>query len=273
MSITTAADCAAGYRLLPSSCAGCGCRTTTTRHSRHLAGLVDRGDGIRSDLHAIAQHLNDTSGLASRLALLEIQLWEGMDGTVVAVPSIPVRTEVIEHRIVTLPTGELVQLQRPDEPVRDREPVAPVSQDKDANRVFWQHFIDTVTFDHPDQPKPRHGGNNWVRIALPDPIASMTAYRTRDGEAGIFFKVSGAEGQAALEALKPALLNEGAPLAPSIKINEMGSGATFRGGATLYYPGDTHIESELQRWLQLSANDLVNLIRPVLGQLERERGE
>ena len=44
-------------------------------------------------------------------------------------------------------------------PVRDAAREVAVS----VNRTFWQRFIDEVQFDHPDQSRPTHGGDNWVK--------------------------------------------------------------------------------------------------------------
>jgi hypothetical protein len=49
-----------------------------------------------------------------------------------------------------------------------------------AARAYWQRFIDEVEFDDPQQPKPRHGGHNWVRIVLPSPARWLGVYHYRD---------------------------------------------------------------------------------------------
>jgi hypothetical protein len=54
-----------------------------------------------------------------------------------------------------------------------------------AARAYWQRFIDEIAFDDPDQPKPRHGGHNWVRIVLPSPARWLGVYHYRD-RAGVY---------------------------------------------------------------------------------------
>lgn len=49
-----------------------------------------------------------------------------------------------------------------------------------AARAYWQRFLDEVEFDDPEQPRPRHGGHNWVRIVLPSPARWLGAYHYRD---------------------------------------------------------------------------------------------
>jgi hypothetical protein len=63
--------------------------------------LLVVGDGIRSDLIAIADLLNGHQAGLSRLALVEIQLWADTEGKTVVVPAVALRIEVIEHRVVT----------------------------------------------------------------------------------------------------------------------------------------------------------------------------
>ncbi|MGE3982739.1 MAG: hypothetical protein AB7G38_01065 [Dehalococcoidia bacterium] len=49
-----------------------------------------------------------------------------------------------------------------------------------AARAYWQRFLDEVEFDDPEQPRPRHGGHNWVRIVLPSPARWLGAYHYKD---------------------------------------------------------------------------------------------
>jgi hypothetical protein len=147
--------------------------------------LLVAGDGIREDMQAIAEHLNQQG---SRIALIEFQHWTDQRGRSLLVPSIPFRTEVIRQRILTDATGEPLRTTEDDETGNDI-----VGDDGDPdrarrlaeNRAFWQTFIDTVRFDHPDQSPPRHGGNNWVKIPLPEPARWLTAYRNGN-DTGLF---------------------------------------------------------------------------------------
>lgn len=60
------------------------------------------------------------------------------------------------------------------------------------NRAFWQRYIDIAVFDRPDQPAPRHGGDNWVGLPLPGD-ASLTANRSvGNGHIGFFLSGKGA---------------------------------------------------------------------------------
>ena len=52
------------------------------------------------------------------------------------------------------------------------------TDERQATNDFWNNFISTVKFDHPDQSLPRKGGYNWVKIDFPDPFKTVAGYRT-----------------------------------------------------------------------------------------------
>lgn len=145
--------------------------------------LMVAGDGIRSDLHTIAAHLEHSGLAAARFSLIEIQLWRGDDGALLIVPSVPVRTEIIQHRVLVTATGDVAHIVE-DQPL-DPE-AGPTDAGRARNRAFFESIINDAQFDHPDQPKPRHGGNNWIKLPLP--VCSATLYRTAASEVGFMIE-------------------------------------------------------------------------------------
>lgn len=170
--------------------------------------LLVVGDGIRSDLHAIADHLS-SSGLA-RLGLVEIQLWNDEKGRTLVVPRVAMQTEIIKHRIIlnevglpvlfeALPSGdeELSAAAQPNLDVED------ASVKRANNRAFWQRFIDETRFTHTDQPTPRHSGNNNVRLAMPPGAPWITVYRSDVlDRLGLFVTFKGPRGARAFKQLQ-----------------------------------------------------------------------
>jgi hypothetical protein len=229
--------------------------------------LIVAGDGIRSDLQAIAGHLNGHGGSAARLALVEFQLWSDAAGQTLVVPSVPLRTQVIEHRVVLdrqgipLPLAPAAEADEVVETVIDPEQATL----RDRNRAFWQGFIDAARFDHPDQPPPRHGGRNWVRLDLPIP-GRMTAYRTANGKAGIFISLPGEEGAEAFAALESE--------ADDLR-RETGLDLVFRREKEQPFLGTISLQSattddrQLLAWLTSAANCMVNVFRPRLATMTR----
>jgi hypothetical protein len=165
--------------------------------------LIVAGDGIRSDIHAIAEHLYPQIAGLAQLALLEVQLWHAADGTTLVVPTIPFRTEVIQQRVlVSASSGVPLEIETDalasatDEAMESV--VDPDQVDRRAkNRAFWQRFIEQVQFDHPDQPPPRHGGDNWVKIGLPEPVGRLTVFRSTGprAEVGLFMTFRDRDGE------------------------------------------------------------------------------
>ncbi len=236
--------------------------------------LIIVGDGIRSDLHAIGAYINDTLAAFSRLSLVELQVWKGAAGNLVVLPQLPLRTEIVKQRLVVDQVGAPVQL-APEQAadigaeLREMSRTEQVGQ-RAANRAFWQSVIDSVRLDHPDQPPPRHGGNNWIRFSLPAGLW-LTAYRWGKGpaEIGISMQLSDSEGASIFAALSHesgAILSETGlniafreerddPFQAKLIVKSISDG-----------PRDTAADIQ---WLTGAANSLVNSLRPRLTQLAR----
>lgn len=134
--------------------------------------LIVAGDGIREDVLAIAELLQDQG---ASLSLVELQVWSDTQGGKLVVPHVPFRTEVHKLRVYVDAEDRPMRLEvAEDDP--DTSIGSPAPQNRTDNREFWQRFIDSKPFDHPDQPKVSHGGNNWVRISMPG-NTQITAYR------------------------------------------------------------------------------------------------
>lgn len=64
--------------------------------------LLIIGDGIQEGVEASTSNLQLHAGMHAGLALLELSLWRGMDGGLLVVPRIPMRTVLVERGVVTL---------------------------------------------------------------------------------------------------------------------------------------------------------------------------
>lgn len=145
--------------------------------------LIIAGDGIREDTGVISNYIAD---MGVRLALIEVRLRKSNLGNTLITSGVPFRSEVVRQRVLVDMNDTPLPITDPEEPEESAHQTPPrSSQDAAANRAFWQRFIDEVEFDNADQPPPRHGGNNWVKIPLPAPAVRITAYR-ENGRAGLF---------------------------------------------------------------------------------------
>jgi hypothetical protein len=236
--------------------------------------LIVAGDGIRSDLQAIAGHLNGHAGILARLALVEFQIWTGFDGQTLVVPSVPMRTQVIEHRVVVDRLGVPLALMVEDQADVSVEKLVNPEQavGRDQDRAFWQRFIDQVRFDHPDQTPPRHGGRNWVKIDLPSPARWLTAYRSAGGSAGLFLSLADEAGAAAFAELQADAnqLREGTGLDLQFKVKQE---MPFRGDILALRDtvgGLASSDEQVLAWFVEASNRLVNALRPRFAALARQ---
>lgn len=226
--------------------------------------LVVIGDGIREDASAIAEHIADSG---ARFALVELQRWTDGRGSELLVPLIPFRTEIVRQRVLVDAQGWAVQVEAEDEASDDEVGEGPdpeKSAAREANRAFWQSFIDRARFDHPEQPPPRHGGNNWVRIPLPSPARYLTAYRYQ-GRAGMYVvEERGSDLVARLVADAPDWA-QGLG-AGDLRLHAMGR--PDEPSVSLDQPEDV---KDQMGWLLDMANRMVNVLRPKLSEYSSRR--
>jgi len=236
--------------------------------------LAIAGDGIRSDLHALRRLLASQGGLLSRLAFVEIRTFRDDAGRTLLVPAVPVQTELVRREVLIRDDGSAVERLPELGHIRAEEAggrADSTSLSRSENREFWNRFIAQAAFDHPDQPPPKHGGNNWVQLALPGPVGGLTAYRAVPATAGLSVSFKGAEGREALQ----LLLDDQAALE-----QEIGERVRFDIGADADPKAGTMVvdfkapEERAQRddaqmaWLLRTANAVVNALRPRLAGLE-----
>lgn len=223
--------------------------------------LIVAGDGIREDAQAIAEHIGDKG---ARIALVEFQRWEDSEGNRLIVPSVPFRTTVVRQRILVDAEGTALRVSS-DEEIED-EVRAEFDPEKAAariaNRNFWDRFIAEASFDHPDQPPPRHGGNNWVKIGLPSPARWLNAYRYR-GRASLSL----------VEEPGSGLIERLIADAPSIQEEFGAEPLRLHQGNDRSLPAFAIDEPEgatdQMQWLLDASNRLVNALRPRLVELGR----
>lgn len=229
--------------------------------------VIIAGDGIREDVLAIADHLNMNSGMATSLALAEFQMFMGPTGETVIIPHVPVRTDVLTHRVYLGQGGEPITIEPDSEQEARTETVVDPegAKKREADAAFWQAFCDRVRFDHPDQPPAKRGGFGWAKVPMPDPIKWITAYRTTKGDAGFFFRLKGDEGQIIYEELHAARKKLEDELGVPITDHER-KDDPFETLLYMAYPGNPFDDDAYLAWLLENANRVVSTLRPFLAQ-------
>ena len=243
-------------------------------HDRIARGLkagdflvIIAGDGIREDVLAIAEHLNMNSGMATSLALTEFQMFMGPTGETVIIPRVPVRTDVLTHRVYLGHGGEPITIEpEGEQEARTDAVIDPEgAKRRETDAAFWQAFCDRVKFDHPDQPPARRGGFGWAKLPMPEPVNRIAAYRTAKGTAGFFFRLKGDEGQIIHEELSAARSKLEAEL--GAKLNEQDHKSDpFEIMIDVAYPDDPLQDEAFLAWLLENANRVVSTLRPFLAQ-------
>jgi hypothetical protein len=229
--------------------------------------VIIAGDGIREDVLAIAEHLNQNSGMATSLALAEFQIFSGASGETIIIPRVPVRTEVLTHRVYLGSSGEPLSIEPENEQEARTDAVIDPegAKRRETDAAFWQAFCDRVKFDHPDQPPARRGGFGWVKLPMPEPVNRIAAYRTAKGTAGFFFRLKGDEGQIIYEELSAARSKLEAELGATLNEQDHKSDP-FEIMIDVAYPGDPFEDEAFLAWLLENANRVVSTLRPFLAQ-------
>ena len=221
--------------------------------------LILAGDGIRSDVKAIARFLENQTTQIRSISCLEASVFQvGGDTAVITRPS----SEFVSERFKTLVPvdGTEGALER----------VSPTDI-TDVDKTFWQSFIDTVVFTSNNQPPPRHGRNH-VKIPSDPLIGWFTAYRIKSGmeRIGIFMVFRGEGGDAAYRALTDNdRWHEFLEELPGLQFSDdsKSSGQIF-----LNYPikvSDKSTEAEQLKWLLKNVPAFVNLFSPILMAMSR----
>jgi hypothetical protein len=71
------------------------------------------GDGIQEGVEALTSHLQLHAGIHASLALVDLSIWQGIDGGLLIVPRIPLKTVIVERGIVRIDELNRVRIDPP----------------------------------------------------------------------------------------------------------------------------------------------------------------
>jgi hypothetical protein len=145
--------------------------------------LIVAGDGIREDIGAMAELLRAEIGTRFTFALLEVALHDLGEGDVVIQPRLVAKTHIIERHVVLVhPNGSEEATGADDEalPVGDilvgRTPGRMRTDSERVEHERWWEPIVSITFDDPDQQRPRLYWKNNTRTPMPWPGIWLTTW-------------------------------------------------------------------------------------------------
>jgi hypothetical protein len=145
--------------------------------SRGEFELIIAGDGIRSGITGIKELLESRGGLASRLRLVEIDIFESEQGDILVQAAVQAKTRTVQVTIgssgeTLVPEADLIDESVPSIGGKP-------SAWKKQSIQFWQRFVEELHLDHPDQqPAKRHGSWN-ARLPFPSPGKYIGVWREK----------------------------------------------------------------------------------------------
>lgn len=247
--------------------------TRNLRSGRFL--LLIAGDGIREDVTALTELITHNSPFGFTFGLIELALYDFGSGGIAVQPRVPVRSQVVERRVMVLPGGEgLVDAYGESEgsevEVGEQEAASEIGR-HEIYRAWWRPVID-MRFDDPDQGSPRLHWPNHVRVDLPYPRVWLTAWHsdTIGGSSGVSLSGRPSSRGHVLRLMEP--LDALITLLPDGTVDADSSDPAKRSIYTKRPNNSFASDDECRLWLTTVLNSYVNVFRPRLKHLgEQER--
>lgn len=240
--------------------------------------IIIAGDGIRGDLVSLVNS-RVMSGMTADLTLLELAVYQNLEGEILLSPSVPSEIETVTRTILLSPEGRPAIIEEEEmSEVTEEKPSSSGSRThnedvKRQNTVFWKRAIEEIQFEHPDQEPLRRGGNNWCKALLPDPLNWITAWRSKD-RMGVFLRVKGEKAEDYYNFFMNNLDAMKSEISPDIFVEGPDYGVDDWGSALFISLRKSNIDTlepkniDFQiRWFQEYLNKFVNYMRMILNKL------
>jgi hypothetical protein len=232
--------------------------------------LIVAGDGIQRDVQVVGEYLRRAAALAFSFGLVQVDIYEDGASKMLA-PRVVAKTQHIdrEYRPV-ISSPEMPAISNAHSTLESGSATADQrAVRRAADRDFWSEFINWVRIDHPDQERPRHGGQNWVRLSLPGQVGWLTLFRARGNpRLGAFIRFPLPDAREAYESLEgdsEAIANESGFDLVWEDASQMAEGyatvGTYKSFPDLDNPATYGSQRE---WFQRVANGLISAFRPRL---------
>ncbi len=228
--------------------------------------LLIAGDGIREDVGALSELINNNAAMGFSFGLVEVALYGFGDGSLAIQPRAVAKTRLIEKTLIVLRDPEGAPLASDVElPVRDgtQSPHRPAlgEGEKQAEYREWYRPITEMTFDDPDQEPPRLYWPNNVRVQMPWPKAWLLAASVASGKKCFVWLVEGGQEDSLPPLLRPLRDEILAQLPPGASAPETDGGVSF--GIERPWSSFSD-EEEKKAWIAEMLNAFVNVFRPTL---------
>jgi hypothetical protein len=234
--------------------------------------LLIAGDGIREDVGALSELINNNAAMGFSFGLVEVALYGFGDGSLAIQPRAIAKTRIMEKTVVVLrdPGGASMAADIDIPPLGSTTPPSQRPNlgegEKQAEYREWYRPIVEMTFDDPDQEPPKLYYPNNIRVHLPWPKTWLLAGSAASGRKCFVVLIEGGQGNS----LTPLL----GKLRDEI-LAQLPSGAFARGrenGVTfeIERPWSSFADEEAKKaWIAENLNAFVNVFRPLLKDLAK----
>lgn len=234
--------------------------TLNLRLGRFLLLIV--GDGIREGVEAITEYVQRHSGLHFTLGLIELPMFICPDGARLVAPRVVARTSLITRTVVAVP--EHYQVLAEDAAAGADVEIDPMTLDRIA---FWKSYLEALSLDDPDQPRPRAADTGWLSFTMPAPSGScwLTVWRNVSRQrVGVYLSYSRASvGQRSVLRVLEDLetFRSEFSVQPTVEVGKDERhllSVTLQSGSL----ADPAERARAISWLADQTNDFVNVFRP-----------
>jgi hypothetical protein len=235
--------------------------------------LLIAGDGIRENVGAITNFIEDHGTLHFTFGLVEMAIYQMPDGTHLVQPRVLAHSEVIRRIVVEVRGGEIDAYEAgPESEETECVPRPDLEERRQMFSEFWKEWLEKHPLDDQSQPvKPATRGTNQffdISSASKSRIAAVAA--PTSGQAGVYLNI---RQQPVNDRVFAALLEDQAA------INEAN-------GLPLEWNADDHWvavwqpfgenmltdrRAEVQAWLGDVVNRFVNTFRPRIEAVLRDQ--
>ncbi len=237
--------------------------------------LVIAGDGIRENVGAIANFIEDHGTLHFTFGLIEMAIYRMPDGMHLVQPRVLAHSEVIRRIVVDVRDG---QLDEPDTESDDVEqesiPRPDLEEQRQRFSEFWKEWLEKYPLDDQSQPVkgPAKSTNQYFYMPKESKGWVSAVAAERGGKAGVYLTFPR---QPISDRIYASLLADQAAINEAISQQVSWSSTDkFQGVAIWREFGDqmlTQRRAEVQAWLGDVVNRFINTFRPRIESLLRDQ--
>ena len=236
--------------------------------------LLIAGDGIRENVGAITNFIEDHGTLHFTFGLIEMAIYRMPDGRHLVQPRVLAHTEVIRRIVVDVRGGHINE---PDLESEDEETESMPRPDLEQQRLkfstFWKEWMEKYPLDDQSQPikKPTTWTNQFFDMPKESKSRVAAVVAEKSGQVGVYM---GFPKQPVGDRIYEALLADQAAINEAIgQPVKWYSTDNWQGIAIWREFGDQMLTSrraEVQAWLGDVVNRFINTFRPRIESLLRD---